>query len=74
VELKAAKSLADENVAQILGYLREARIVHGLLMNFGAQRFEIRKYILSPVVDQNRRTGMSGFLASVFVPFALFCG
>jgi GxxExxY protein len=74
VELKAARALADENVAQILGYLRAARIEHGLLMNFGAQRFEIRKYVLSQVVDQNRSGGMSGFLASIFAPFALFCG
>src|SRR5580658_10566013 len=33
VELKAAKSLADEHVAQLLGYLRASRLEHGLLMN-----------------------------------------
>ncbi len=47
VELKAAKSLADEHVAQILGYLKAARIEHGLLINFGSYRFEIRKFVLS---------------------------
>ena len=47
VELKAAKSLADEHEAQMLGYLRAARIEHGLLMNFGAPKFQIRKYALS---------------------------
>src|SRR6476619_5822670 len=31
VELKAAKALADEHVAQTLGYLKSARIEHGLL-------------------------------------------
>jgi GxxExxY protein len=47
VELKAAKALADEHVAQLLGYLRASRIEHGLLLNFGAPKFEIRKFVLS---------------------------
>jgi len=47
IEMKAAKTLADEHVAQLLGYLRAFRIEHGLLMNFGAPKFEIKKYILS---------------------------
>src|SRR3954452_19092723 len=38
VELKAAKALSDEHIAQILGYLRAARMEHGLLMNFGAPK------------------------------------
>ena len=49
VELKAARALADEHVAQLLGYLRASRIEHGLLMNFGASKFQIRKYVLTPV-------------------------
>ena len=47
IEVKACKALADEHVAQLLGYLRASRIEHGLLMNFGAERFQIRKFILS---------------------------
>ena len=47
VELKACKVLASEHVAQLLGYLRACRIEHGLLINFGAQRFQIKKYALS---------------------------
>jgi GxxExxY protein len=47
VELKACRTLADEHVAQLLGYLRAARIEHGLLINFGAPRLQIRKYVLS---------------------------
>jgi GxxExxY protein len=47
VELKAVKALADEHVAQILGYLRSSRIEHGLLLNFGAQKLQVRKYILT---------------------------
>ena len=48
VELKACRCLADEHVAQLLGYLRASRIEHGLLINFGAPRLQIRKYVLSP--------------------------
>ena len=47
VELKACRALADEHVAQLLGYLRASRIHHGLLINFGSPRLEIRKYVLS---------------------------
>jgi GxxExxY protein len=47
IELKACRSLADEHVAQLLGYLRAARIEHGLLINFGSSRIEIRKYVLT---------------------------
>ncbi len=45
VELKAAKCIAPEHEAQILGYLKASRLRHGLLINFGSYRFEIRKYI-----------------------------
>jgi GxxExxY protein len=47
VELKACKAIADEHVAQLLGYLRATGIEHGLLVNFGAVKFEIKKFILS---------------------------
>lgn len=46
VELKACRALADEHVAQLLGYPRSSRRAHGLLINFGSYKFEIRKYIL----------------------------
>jgi GxxExxY protein len=47
VELKACRALADEHTAQIFGYLKSARIEHGLLINFGSYKFQIKKYILS---------------------------
>ncbi len=47
VELKACKTLADEHVAQLLGYLRGCRMEHGLLINFGAPKLQIRKFALS---------------------------
>ena len=54
IELKAAKALADEHVAQILGYLRSSRVEHGLLINFGAPKFEIKKYALSRIGEGSR--------------------
>lgn len=47
VELKATKALAGEHVAQLLGYLKSTRVEHGLLINFGSYKFEIKKYVLS---------------------------
>jgi len=49
VELKACRTLADEHVAQLLGYLRASRIEHGLLINFGSPRLQIRKFALTPI-------------------------
>jgi GxxExxY protein len=46
VELKACRALEDAHVAQLLGYLRACRVEHGLPINFGAPKLEIRKYIL----------------------------
>lgn len=47
IELKAAKTLAPEHEAQILGYLKSSRLHHGLLINFGSYRFQIRKFVRS---------------------------
>lgn len=46
-EIKGCRTLVDEHVAQLLGYLRASRIEHGLLINFGASRLEIKKYVLT---------------------------
>ncbi|MBY0512908.1 MAG: GxxExxY protein [Gemmataceae bacterium] len=51
VELKAVRATVDDHVAQLLGYLRCSRIEHGLLINFGAPTFYIKKYILSAAVN-----------------------
>jgi GxxExxY protein len=45
VELKAAKSIIPEHEAQILGYLKSSKHQHGLLINFGSYKFQIKKYI-----------------------------
>ena len=46
VELKACKGLVNEHTAQLLGYLRACNQQHGLLINFGATKLEIKKYVL----------------------------
>lgn len=67
VELKAVRALADEHTAQLLGYMKSTRIEHGLLLNFGSFKFQIKKYVLSV------SRGASGPFVSTLVPFfALF--
>jgi GxxExxY protein len=51
VELKTAKKLAPEHVTQILGDLKSTRLEHGLLINFGSYKFEIRKFAFSPALQ-----------------------
>ena len=46
VEVKATKMLIPEHTAQILGYMRATEMHHGMLINFGAPRLQVRKYIL----------------------------
>lgn len=45
IELKTAKTLMLEHEAQLLGYLKSARLEHGLLNNFGSPKFQIRKFV-----------------------------
>ena len=47
LEIKACRALVDEHFAQLLGYLRSSGIEHGLLINFGRERFQIKKLVLS---------------------------
>jgi GxxExxY protein len=74
IELKAAKTLADEHVAQILGYLRASRVEHGLLINFGAPKFEIKKYALSQPRHGAGPGGLTSLLFSAFAFLAPFRG
>src|SRR5262245_29716342 len=48
IEVKAARTIVDDHIAQLLGYLRASRIEHGLLINFGAPKLQIRKFIMTP--------------------------
>ena len=47
VELKAARAVADEHVAQLLGYLRSSRTETGLLINFGSPILHVKKYLMT---------------------------
>lgn len=69
VELKACTRLATEHEAQLLGYLKAARIQDGLLINFGSYRFQIKKFILS-----SRPPQLAKLAALPFAIFAFFCG
>lgn len=55
VEIKVAKALAAEHVAQLLGYLKSSRLRHGLLINFGARQFDIRKFA-NPSLDSREHS------------------
>ena len=56
VELKTARALAPEHEAQVLGYLKSSRCEHGLLINFGSFRFEIRKFAWNPELNRSQGT------------------
>ncbi len=45
VELKASREIHGDHVAQILGYLKATNFRHGLLINFGSAKFQIKKYV-----------------------------
>ncbi len=47
VELKATRSVANEHIAQLLGYLKSGRIETGLLINFGAPILHVKKYLIT---------------------------
>jgi GxxExxY protein len=47
IEIKAARLLTPEHEAQILACLKASRFEHGLLINFGSFKFQIRKFIWS---------------------------
>ncbi len=68
MELKTAKTLAPEHEAQILGYLKSARLEHGMLINFGSYKFQIRKYAWNP--EHRRGVGASVISPVIFALFA----
>ncbi|HEY9502483.1 MAG TPA: GxxExxY protein [Pyrinomonadaceae bacterium] len=46
-EIKSCSTLIDAHTAQLLGYLRATGMQHGLLINFGGPKLQIRKFILT---------------------------
>ena len=43
VELKAVSSLLPIHVAQLINYLKAMKVEHGLLINFGSEKFQCKK-------------------------------
>ncbi|MEP6714835.1 MAG: GxxExxY protein [Terriglobia bacterium] len=58
VELKAVRHILEEHTAQLLGYLRSSRIENGLLINFGAPKFYIRKYIIDDAIEKESEVNL----------------
>jgi GxxExxY protein len=75
VDLKGAKALADEQVAQLLGNLKPTRLEHGLLINSGSYKFQINNYVLSdraPIaLAQGSLRDPPRFLCVLYVPWRL---
>ena len=45
--MKAVRSVANEHIAQLLGYLKSGRIETGLLINFGSPIIHVKKYLMT---------------------------
>ena len=45
IELKAAKSIGAVHKAQLLNYLKAARLKLGLILNFGTTKLEIKRLV-----------------------------
>lgn len=73
VELKACRTFSEEHKAQVIGYLRSANLEHGLLINFGSYKFQIKKFILDKFQNSSPLSKTLSLLFS-FVSLALFRG
>ena len=71
VELKTARTLAPEHEAQVIGYLKSARLEHGLLINFGSYKFEIKKFAWSEQVQRTKAGLVSLLFSALFAFFAV---
>jgi len=71
IELKTAKTLAPEHEAQILGYLKSSRLEHGLLINFGSYKFEIRKFARTETQPQKTQKFSAFLISALFALFAV---
>ncbi|MCU0651359.1 MAG: GxxExxY protein [Candidatus Omnitrophica bacterium] len=46
VELKIVSEISESNIAQIISYLRAAKIKIGLILNFAKNRLEIKRVVV----------------------------
>ena len=62
--------ISNTQWALLLGYLKSARLEHGLLINLGSYKFEMRKFAWPQ--DAARRKSKSTFLLSAVSAFFAF--
>jgi len=53
MRVKACRTVVEEHSSQILGYLKAATIEHGLLINFGSYKFQIKKFAMTPQLKKS---------------------
>jgi GxxExxY protein len=70
IELKACKDTTHEHYAQLLHYLKGSKKEHGLLINFGAYKFQIKKFAKTDQTNILSRT--SAMLPSTIFAFLAF--
>ena len=56
VELKATNKLNDNDLSQVLNYLKATNQKIGLLINFGAERLEYKRVIRATNENQNHKS------------------
>ena len=57
-----------------MNYLKSTRIEHGLLINFGSYKFQIKKYIRSDRSSTALAGSLTAFLFNVFAFFGFLRG
>lgn len=70
IELKACKTTTNEHYAQLLHYLKGSGKEHGLLINFGSYKFQIKKFAKTD--KPGLLPGISNTLPSLFFAFFAF--
>lgn len=48
VELKVSRGTGDADMAQVLHYLKSTGLKRGLLLNFGRESLQFRRFVLNP--------------------------
>ena len=71
--MKDIFSLCDD--VRQTAYMKGSRLEHGLLINFGSYKFQIKKYVLTDSVRRSTTTRLASLIGSFFFAFsALFRG